>query len=230
MLIAEVLLCVLSNLLFLNSNADTGSDAYRVDVSRACNRIRNGDMPSPDEYEVITGIEPFYEERVYAGDYAPVKATDGSMYIITYTVNQNKSKGIFIINAVWAVAFVLTIAVVIYIEIKILKPFRVVSELPIELAKGNLTVPVNEEKDRYFGKFLWGMDVLREHMEEEKEKNLALEREKKTLILTLSHDIKTPLSAIKLYNKALSRKLYDTEEKQLEAYAGIEKNANELEA
>ncbi|MBR4513393.1 MAG: HAMP domain-containing histidine kinase [Lachnospiraceae bacterium] len=228
-LIAEVLLCVLSNLLFLNSNAGTGSDAYRVDISRAFNRIRNGDMPSPGEYEFITVIEPFDEERVYAGDYAPVKAADGSMYIISYTVNKN-NKGIFILNAVWAAVFVLTIVVVIYIEIKILKPFRVVSELPIELAKGNLTVPVNEEKDRYFGKFLWGMDVLREHMEEEKEKNLALEREKKTLILTLSHDIKTPLSAIKLYNKALSRKLYDTEEKQLEAYAGIEKNTDELEA
>ncbi len=74
------------------------------------------------------------------------------------------------------------------------------------------------------------MDVLREHIEEEKEKNLALECEKKTLILTLSHDIKTPLSAIKLYNKALSQKLYDTDEKLEQAYAGIEKNANELES
>ena len=229
-LIAEVLLCGLSNLLFLNANSGDGSDAYRVDISRACNRIRNGDIPTPDEYEFITGIDLFDEEKIYAGCYAPVKAGDGSMYIISYNVNRNKNKGIFILNAVWAFVLALTVATVIYIEIKILKPFRDISELPLELAKGNLTVPVNEEKNRYFGRFLWGMDVLREHMEEEKEKNLVLEREKKTLILTLSHDIKTPLSAIKLYNKALSRKLYDTEEKQHEAYAGIEKNADELEA
>ena len=35
-----------------------------------------------------------------------------------------------------------------------------------------------------------------------------MQKEKKTLLLSLSHDIKTPLSAIKLYSKALSKGLY----------------------
>lgn len=49
------------------------------------------------------------------------------------------------------------------------------------------------------------MDMLRETLESNKEKELALQKEKKTLILSLTHDIRTPLSAIRLYAKALAK-------------------------
>jgi len=49
------------------------------------------------------------------------------------------------------------------------------------------------------------------------------------LILSISHDIKTPLSAIKLYAKALARNLYDTEEKRVEVVENINKKADEIE-
>ena len=79
-----------------------------------------------------------------------------------------------------------------------------------ELAKGNLSVPVKAEKSKFLGRFLWGMDMLRETLESNKEKELALQKEKKTLVLSLTHDIRTPLSAIRLYAKALARgSLYD---------------------
>lgn len=71
-------------------------------------------------------------------------------------------------------------------------------DIPYELARGNLTAPIKENKYRFFGKFTWGINLL---------------REKKTLILSLSHDIKTPLSAIHLYAKALSKGLYKEHEK-----------------
>ncbi|WP_310602951.1 sensor histidine kinase [Anaerosporobacter sp.] len=49
------------------------------------------------------------------------------------------------------------------------------------------------------------------------------------MILSISHDIKTPLSAIKLYSKALSKKLYKTEEKQHEIAESINAKADEIE-
>lgn len=83
-----------------------------------------------------------------------------------------------------------------------------------ELAKGNLSVPIKAEKSKFFGRFLWGMDMLRDNLESSREKELELQKEKKTIILSLAHDLKTPLSAIRLYNKALSENLYDTPEKE----------------
>lgn len=79
-----------------------------------------------------------------------------------------------------------------------------------ELAKGNLSVPIKAEKSKFLGRFLWGMDMLRETLEGNKEKELALQKEKKTLILSLTHDIRTPLSAIRLYAKALAEEIYTT--------------------
>ena len=98
-----------------------------------------------------------------------------------------------------------------------------------ELAKGNLSVPIKAEKSKFFGRFLWGMDMLRDNLESSREKELELQKEKKTLILSLAHDLKTPLSAIRLYNKALSENLYDTPEKRAQVYAGIDKNVTEME-
>ncbi|MBR3539640.1 MAG: HAMP domain-containing histidine kinase [Eubacterium sp.] len=154
---------------------------------------------------------------------------DGTVYRITYRITQSNRRGILVINLIWGFVLLLTVGTSIYIYRKILHPFREFSELPVELSKGNLSVPLKEEKNRYFGRYLWGMDMLREKLEEEKERQLALEKEKKTLVLTMSHDIKTPLSAIKLYNKALASGIYEEEEKKQEAHRGIERNLEELE-
>lgn len=102
------------------------------------------------------------------------------------------------------------------------------SNLSYELAKGNLSMPIKEEKNKFFGRFLWGMDMLREQLEDNKEKELAFQKDKKTLILSLSHDIKTPLSSIELYAKALSEDLYDTQDKKDEALQGISRNVKEI--
>ena len=58
---------------------------------------------------------------------------------------------------------------------------------------------------------------------------LELQKEKKTLVLSLTHDIKTPLSAIRLYTRALAEGLYTEEDKRMEAYRGIEKNVTDIE-
>ena len=48
------------------------------------------------------------------------------------------------------------------------------------------------------------------------------------MILSLSHDIKTPLSSIDLYSKALWENLYDTQERKDEALQGIIRNVKEI--
>ena len=71
--------------------------------------------------------------------------------------------------------------------------------------------------------------MLREKLEEEKKKNLELQKERNVFLLSLSHDIKTPVSAIKLYSAALKKNLYKEENKIQEVGEKIEKNAGEIE-
>jgi signal transduction histidine kinase len=71
--------------------------------------------------------------------------------------------------------------------------------------------------------------MLRENIEQQKERELNLQRDRKMLLLSLSHDIKTPLAAIKLYSKALSKGLYTDKEKQMEVTQSIHAKADEIE-
>ena len=48
------------------------------------------------------------------------------------------------------------------------------------------------------------------------------------MLLSLSHDIKTPLSAIQLYTKALQEGIYETEEERQEALSGIMSKIEEI--
>jgi len=119
--------------------------------------------------------------------------------------------------------------VMLYMRQRIIKPFFVLRDMPYELSKGNLTLPLKEERQRFFGRFVWGMDMLREKLEENKRNEMSLQAERKKLILSLSHDIKIPLSAIKLYSKALSKGLYDSAERQNEIAERINEKADEIE-
>ena len=110
-----------------------------------------------------------------------------------------------------------------------LAPFDALASVPCELAKGNLTIPLPESRSRFFGRFVWGVNMLRETMEDQRQRELSLQREKQTLLLSISHDIKTPLSAIKLYASALSRGLYPDREKQREISRCISEKADEIE-
>lgn len=179
-----------------------------------------------DIANVNSGINEFLDDKsIYE-----VYVTDKGFYKINCIVKTSGNKRIFIIvNTLEIVAFAIIILVLIYIRGKIIKPFNELTELPYELAKGNLSMPIKEDSNRYFGKFTWGMDVLREHLESTKRRELELQKEKKVLLMSLAHDIKTPLSAIKLYSQALSKNLYKTEEKQREISGNINQKADEIE-
>ncbi len=157
-------------------------------------------------------------------------ATDSTLYKITYRYGgRTQSDVIWYFNGITIILLILCIGVFIHIRQSILKPFLQFSDMPYELAKGNLTKPIKENKNKYFGRFLWGMDLLREHIEESRQKELELQKEKKVLLISLSHDIKTPLNAISLYAKAISRNLYKDEEKKREVAENIHIKVGEIE-
>lgn len=227
--LVEVLLAIGSNLLLLCAWENEKNLEYRVELGRIRQSLKDGTVPDASDFTFITGISLYDPDRVVNEEYTIYPAKDGSLYQITYKNTVDHMPTLLILNGVWVCMLLLTAGILIYIYRKILRPFRDMAELPVELSKGNLSIPVKEEQDRYFGRFLWGMDMLRDKLETDRNDRLAMEQEKKTLILTMSHDIKTPLSAIKLYNRALSEELYETEEKKKEAYEGIDRNLKELE-
>ena len=228
--VAIILLFVVVNMILAADKTD-GSRQYRVEISRLVHEIETNGSADISECVYVTNIER-YGEKFYStdSDYI-IYEINGELYRFDYNINSGSSKTYFtgIMNAALGVLAILFIAVMLYIKHTILVPFERLSSLPYELSKGNLTASVTETKNRFFGKFLWGIDVLRENIEQQKQRELEMQKEKKMLLLSLSHDIKTPLSAIKLYSAALSKNLYPDAEKQQKVAESITEKADEIE-
>lgn len=207
-------------------------DVHNVEISRVVREIeQTGKMPDENNYSTIVCVckqddtdDFFVSENNYV-----IREVDGELYRIDYIDNNDSVNELLYVNIIIAVVFVVVLVVLFYIRHNIINPFVRITTLPYELSKGNLTIPVKETKSRFFGKFLWGLDMLREKLEDSKQAELELKKDKKTMLLSLSHDIKTPLSAIKLYSKALKSGIYKDPDKQLEIFDSINSKADEIE-
>lgn len=233
MIVIEIVLVVLGNGLYIYERSGNSGRLYLVEVSRLVKEIEEQKLTSSqiesinlNKYETIVDIGEFVAGKSCKHDYL-VEEINGKLYRIEY-VSEESNQMLFYMNGLLLAMVLVTAIVLFYVYQKVLMPFWNMSNLSFELAKGNLSMPVKEEKSKLFGRFLWGMDMLREKLEDNKEKELEFQKERKTLILSLSHDIKTPLSSIELYAKALSENLYDTQEKKDAALQGIKKNVKEI--
>ena len=213
--------------IFLTGAKDSSEGIYRVEARRLAGEIAETGSYDIEKYPHITGV--FTDDDIYRSDehYLIIEAGE-TLYRVEYTVG-NGQYGIAAVNCVLGALFLLLTGLLYYIRRHIIIPFNRLSDVPKELAKGNLAVPISEEKSRFFGEFTWGVNLLRESIENSRKKEITMQKDKKLLLLSLSHDIKTPLSAIKLNAKALAKGLYKNEEKQRIAAENINTRADEIE-
>ena len=176
----------------------------------------------PPFFQLENGLETHIEPLFIEGELA------GFVRFDYKSVIDIKSE-IRIFEGLALLAGIFSVSVLYFTKMKILKPFSDLSRMPYELSKGRLNTEILENKGRFMGKFIWGISMLQDHLQESQQKALHLEKEKKLFLLSVSHDIKTPLSTIKLYAKALKEGVYDTREKQKAAAGQIERLSGEIE-
>ncbi len=218
--------------LYIGSLEGTPDKSYRVEVNRVRQQLEADRDIDLSDYEQITAVTRYdSRDSFFKPDTEYVIAeADGQLWRIDYEQNKASKKGLYIaVNSALGALSAVLFSVLLYIRSKIVRPFNRIRDYPVELSKGHLTKPLKEEKSKHFGRFVWGLDMLRERLEDNKQKELDHARTEKTMLLSLSHDIKTPLSAIKLSAQALSKGIYKDTEKQKQTALGISSNADEIE-
>lgn len=205
---------------------------YRVEINRVMAEAEMSEKLIKEwnkkKYEFITNIsflpaeekknkkiDIFYEEKEHYVIH-PVFSNNKLLGYarFDYKVKNKYSKKIFLIEGLFFLFFLLLLLFFMYIRNNLIKPFFRLTDMPYELAKGHFQQLNYESKNKFFGKFLWGIGMLQDTLKDSKNNSLRLEKEKKLLLLSLSHDIKTPLNAIKLYAKALEEHLYSEDEEK----------------
>ena len=217
-----------ANIILHNENKGDAGRPYRVEAERIAARIENREPYSLNDYSYIKNVE--IQENGFQGgdsDYL-VKEIGGKLYRFDYSYQADNTSVITSFNICFGVTAAFVLLLLLFLFIRIIRPFEKISAYPTELAKGNLTAPLKDSKSKYFGKFLWGLDLLREKLESQRSAELALQKQNKTMVLSLSHDIKTPLGVIELYAKALEKGLYKDEQKKKEVAVGITEKCEDI--
>lgn len=225
------------------------SGAYKVEMNRILNSLskeKDFDRLDLASYNYIKKVEflpvseineekntEFYGEVNDMQTRIKAWYEDGTLLGYVKFIYKTEDSGIRELFLIMEVGFfvmeVFLIGILLYLKKRLLTPFQRISDMPGELAKGHLKGEVKEEKSRYFGEFVWGIGQLKDALDVSKRRRLHLEKEKKELLLSLSHDIKTPLNTIKLYGKALEENMYQEEVQKKHAYHQIGEKAVQIE-
>ena len=96
-----------------------------------------------------------------------------------------------------------------YINRNVVRPFQRMKEFAAQVAQGNLDEPLHMEKNNMFGLFTESFDMMREELRASKNREIALKVKEKELVASLSHDLKSPVTGIKVICELLEVKVED---------------------
>ena len=169
-----------------------------------------------------------YDGGVYVGGSVPflVKQQNfrfsdgdaGSFYIITdvnaKVLRLKSAATIVIFSSIMTIVFTASILVA-WLYQGILKPLNALKRATKQLQEGNLDYSLQENiSDDEIGQLCADFEEMRLHLKKEIEVRIQYEQDLRELISNISHDIKTPLTAIKGYAEGLLDGVADTPERQ----------------
>lgn len=174
---------IAANWLLYYLNIPENGRPHRVEINRLALQIELNGFKNVDlsECEFVYNISEFGADFYdTAGDYL-IREINGELYRFDYRKKNSpvNAQAAITVNVILAVMTAVVFGILLFVRGKIIRPFEHLTNVPYELSKGNLTPPVKENKSRFFGKFLWGLDLLRENIEQQKQRELELQKEKK---------------------------------------------------
>ena len=155
-----------------------------------------------------------------------------SVSLITYLENIVTRLKHFWIDSVVAVVIVLFLisAMMIYwIYRATIIPLDKLKEATHNISEGNLDFVVEAKGDDEISQLCRDFEFMRKKLKESAEEGLQSDRESKELISNISHDLKTPITAIKGYVEGLRDGVAVTEEKREKYLKTIYNKAIEMD-
>lgn len=193
-------------------------------------------MPSMGDVEVN------YDGGVYVGGNVPFLAKQqmvtfpdgeqGSFCIITDTnsmvIRLQEVASSAILGGIFTIVLTASILVA-WLYQSMIKPLNALRRATRQLQEGNLDYSLQENiSEDEIGQLCQDFEEMRIHLKEQIEMRIRYEQDLRDLISNISHDIKTPLTAIKGYAEGMLDGVADTPQKQEKYLRTIYSKASDM--
>ncbi len=157
--------------------------------------------------------------------------TEGSIFVVTDVntlVPQIKSSAIQMACSLVFVVILTAGVLIIWIYRSILRPLNTLHAATDAMKEGNLDYSIEGDPEDEIGQLCVDFEEMRIRLKELIEVRHKYEEETKELISNISHDLKTPITAIKGYAEGIIDGVADTAEKRTKYIKTIYTKANDM--
>lgn len=165
-------------------------------------------------------------------DFSYTDESPGSVFIITSLERLLPDiKGV-LVDLIISILLILIFTagmLTVWIYQGIINPIHKLQVATQNIKAGNLDFTVEVEGKDEIGELCRNFEEMRFRLKESEEEKLVGERENRVLISNISHDLKTPITAIKGYVEGIMDGVADTPEKQDKYIRTIYNKANEMD-
>ena len=163
-----------------------------------------------------------------------VTESDGTVYDISITDSADSqgrvhvmAKDLFISAFVILISVALVVGLWVYRSIAV--PLVKLKKATQNIKEGNLDLVLDVEGKDEFSELCQDFEEMRRRLKESTEEKSLIEKENRELISNISHDLKTPITAVKGYVEGIMDGVADTPEKMNRYVRTIYNKTNEMD-
>jgi histidine kinase len=126
--------------------------------------------------------------------------------------NVRYARGVFLF--ITFLVLILIAPVVLIVQKDIVKPLRELEKGSRHISEGNLDFRLTTKSRNEVGRVVFSYEKMRQELKKSIQKQVQYENNRKELISSISHDLKTPITSIKGYVEGILDGVANTEEKK----------------
>jgi len=178
---------------------------------------------SGESVKEITKLDGIEGEVILIGE--PIKNNGviiGAFFSIKPVEEYGASLQSFYYALIFSLGIALTLILILtyFFSKRLFKPLNSMKSLSAEMAKGNFSLRVNEDQKDEIGELAKSINSLSSSLETNDAQAKHLEQTRRDYIANISHELRTPVSAIRAYTETLNDNMIE-DQMQIKKYYGM---------